>query len=436
MKFQYKHSSLIEETQFDPLKQQLEPYRKNLQRISQTKGYHEPESSIQLPNDISLLEKIEQTSKRLHSPTLQYVIVIGIGGSNLGGQAVYETIAGSMNLLADRLPKLIFLDTVTDEKMTAVTRVLERLVTKEDFLIVTISKSGTTTETIVNTEVLWAFVEEHFGSCEDRFVFITDEGSKLWEVAQSKKMECLSVPKQVGGRFSIFSAVGLLPLHLAGIEVKELVAGAKQAIVDGTSEDLSKNNALVSACLTYLHHQEGRSIHNTFLFSPKFEALGKWYRQLMGESLGKETNGEGQIVHAGITPIVSIGSTDLHSMAQLYWGGPDNIYTNLLYSFTGDVHKIPQYLALPGLVNDIQGSSLESVMKALYGGVKAAYEKKGRPYVQIDLEQADPYELGYYLQFRMIEIMYLAQLMNLNAFDQPAVELYKEVTRSLLHKPL
>ncbi len=436
MKFQYKHSSLIEETQFDPLKQQLEPYRKSLQRISQTNGYHEAESSIQLPNDISLLEKIEQTSKRLHSPTLQYVIVIGIGGSNLGAQAVYESIAGSMNLLADRLPKLIFLDTVTDEKMTAVTRVLERLVTKEDFLIISISKSGTTTETIVNTEVLWAFVEEHFGSCEDRFVFITDEGSKLWEVAQSKKMECLSVPKQVGGRFSIFSAVGLLPLHLAGIEVKELVAGAKQAIVDGTSEDLSKNNALVSACLTYLHHQKSRSIHNTFLFSPKFEVLGKWYRQLMGESLGKETDDEGKIVHAGITPIVSIGSTDLHSMAQLYWGGPDNIYTNLLYSFTGDVHKIPQYLALPGLVADIQGSSLESVMKALYGGVKAAYEKKGRPYVQIDLEQADAYELGYYLQFRMIEIMYLAQLMNLNAFDQPAVELYKEVTRSLLHKPL
>src|SRR3989338_1037410 len=361
MKLNYQQSSFIKKTDLNTLAQRLEPYRKTLQAISQTNGYHEPESSIHLPNDPLLLEKMYQTCERIYSPTLQYVIVVGIGGSNLGAQAVYEAIAGSMNLLGDRLPKLIFLDTVTDEKMTAVTRVLERLVTREDFLVIAISKSGTTTETIVNTEILWAFTEEHFGSCQDRFVFITDEGSKLWEVAQNKNMECLSVPKQVGGRFSIFSAVGLLPLHLAGIDIKALINGGKQAVSDGISSHLLKNHSLVCACLTYLHHQQGRHIHNTFLFSPKFETLGKWYRQLMCESLGKERDLNGNIVYAGIIPIVSIGSTDLHSMAQLYWGGPDVIYTNLVYSFTGDIHRIPQHLSLPGLVADIQGSSLECV---------------------------------------------------------------------------
>ena len=228
------------------------------------------------------------------------------------------------------------------------------------------------------------------------------------------------------------SAVGLFPLSVAGIDLTEFLRGAQQAVKDGVSQDLSVNHSLISACLTHLHVQQGRSIHNSFFFSPKFEALGKWYRQLMGESLGKEHDKNGTAIHAGIVPIVSIGSTDLHSMAQLYWGGPDHLYTNLIHSFTGDIHATPTQLALPGLIAHIQNTSIESVMKALYGGVKAAYQKKERPYAEIDLEQADAYELGYYLQFRMIEIMYLAHLMNLNAFDQPAVELYKEVTRNLL----
>ena len=131
-------------------------------------------------------------------------------------------------------------------------------------------------------------------------------------------------------------------------------------------------------------------------------------------------------------PIVSIGSTDLHSMAQLYWGGPDTTFTNLVFSFTGAVHTVSQRLALPGLVQHISGTSLEGIMQAIYGGVKAAYEKTARPYVEIDLEQADARELGYYLQFRMLEIIYLGRLLDVNAFDQPAVEMYKEVTRNLL----
>ncbi|NQV90167.1 hypothetical protein HQ487_02055 [Candidatus Uhrbacteria bacterium] len=431
MKFTYNHA-LISPTSLHPLIQRMSTYQKRLEQVAQATGYVEAESSIQLPNDEALLEQIQETAKRLHSPTLQYIIVIGIGGSNLGTQAVYEAIAGSMNLLVDRLPKLIFLDTVTDEKMTAVTRVFDHLTNKHDFLIISISKSGTTTETVANTEVLWTFIEEQYGNAQDRFVFITDEGSKLWDMAETKHAERLSVPTQVGGRYSVFSAVGLLPLALAGIDIKEFVHGAKQAIIQGTSDSETENDALVSACLTYVHMQQGRTIHNSFLFSPKFEGLGKWYRQLMGESLGKEMDLDGKIVHTGITPIVSIGSTDLHSMAQLYWGGPDDKYTNLIFSFTGAVHSVSQHPALQGLVANIHGTSLESIMQAIYGGVKSAYEQKKRPYIEIDLDLADAFELGYYLQFRMIEMMYLGHLLNINPFDQPAVELYKTTTRNLL----
>ncbi len=423
MKF-HSNKALLSDPSLSSLLETMAPYREHLASVAQRTDYLEPESSIQLPGNQELIKQLKEAAKRLHSPTLQYVIILGIGGSNLGTQAVYEAIAGSMNLLVDRLPKLLFLDTVTDEKMTAVTRVFEQLTHKGDFLAFVISKSGTTTETIANMEVLWASATEQLGDVRDRFVCITDEGSKLWNVAKENKLEVFSVPAQVGGRYSIFSAVGLLPLALAGVDTDELTVGARRALVDGTSADPSKNHSLVSACLTYIQMQAGRSIRNTFLFSPKLEALGKWERQLVAESLGKDGK--------GIMPIISIGSTDLHSMAQLYWGGPDTTFTYLVSSFTGAVHAVPQRLALPGLVQHISGTSLEGIMQSIFGGVKAAYEKTARPYVEIDLEQADARELGYYLQFRMLETMYLGQFLDVNAFDQPAVELYKSATRDLL----
>lgn len=431
MKYSYE-KALVLETDLSTSIASLASYRKELQNIAEQKDYAVPESSLQLARDEHLLKHVQTVAKRLHSPTLQYVIVIGIGGSNLGTQAVYEAIAGSMNLLVDRLPKLIFLDTVTDEKMTAVTRILEHLTIREDFLVIVISKSGTTTETIANLEVLWAYVKDQFGNPSDRFVFITEEGSKLWETAGQKKIERLEIPKQINGRFSVFSAVGLLPLALSGIDIENLLDGAKKAIMDGISDNLAKNHSITNAAVTYLKTRSGRPIHNTFLFSPKLEGLGKWYRQLMAESLGKNKDLNGKDVHAGITPIVSIGSTDLHSMAQLYWEGPDDKLTNMIFSFTGEIHATPQHLAFPGLVLDIQETSLESIMQAIFGGVKAAYEQQNRPYVEIDLEQADAWELGYYVQFRMIEMMYLGRLLNLNTFNQPAVEMYKTVTRKLL----
>jgi glucose-6-phosphate isomerase len=372
----------------------------------------------------TILAHVREVATQIKTNTLQYVVVIGIGGSNLGAQAVYDAVAGSMNLLVDRLPKLLFLDTVSDERITSVTRTLERLPSRDDFAVIVISKSGTTTETIANMEILWAFLSEHFGDPRSRVVTITEEGSKLWNVAGEKKIARLPIPSMVGGRFSVFSAVGLLPLVLSGINVDELLEGARDAVRDNTSGDLETNTALASAIITDTHRRAGRTILNSFLFSPKLESLGKWHRQLLAESLGKDGK--------GITPIVSIGSTDLHSQAQLYFAGPDDKFTHLIYSMSGDVNQVPQHLLFPGLVSDLQNKSLEQIMKAIVGGVKAAYASLKRPCVEIDLDGIGPCELGYYLQWRMIEVMYLSQLMRVNAFDQPEVELYKTHTRALL----
>ncbi len=420
-----------------PYKKKLEPYRKELERIAKSSGYEEMESSLQLPFDDELVTAVKAVAKAIKTPTLQYVVVIGIGGSNLGTAAVYEAIAGSMNQLVDRLPKLLFLDTVSDERMTAIYSKLVRLPEQEDFAVITISKSGSTVEPVANTEALMLRLREQFRDVRNRFAVITEEGSKMWKVAGENKFHRISLPGSVGGRFSVLSAVGLLPLHLANINIEDIRTGARAAVKENLSKELVQNHSMMNAILTYLNTQDSRNMHNSFMFTPKLESMGKWYRQLMGESLGKEHDLDGNVVHTGITPIVSIGSTDLHSMAQLYYGGPDDKYTNLVFSFKGEINQIPNNLTLPGLVKDIAGKSLEGVMHAIVDGVVAAYIEKGRPFVTMDMEGITAYELGYYLQFRMIEMMYLAKLMNVNCFDQPAVEIYKSaMKRSLQQKHL
>jgi glucose-6-phosphate isomerase len=433
MKFFYK-DALIKETEIQTAADSLSSYRERLAQIATHIDYADDEASIQLPFDDALLDRVQELAKAIQTPTLQYVVVIGIGGSNLGTMAVYDAIAGSMNLLVDRLPKLLFLDTVSDDRMTGVVRELTHMPTKDDFAIISVSKSGKTTEVIANTEVLWKKLNDHFGDVSDRITIITMEESKLWTVIEKRGLKKMSIPKKVGGRYSVFSAVGLLPLLLAKINLDHIREGARDAVKDGTSDELKTNHSIVSAILTHLHAQNGRIIHNSFLFAPKLEALGKWYRQLMGESIGKEQDVDGNTVNAGITPTVSIGSTDLHSMAQLYYGGPDDKFTNIIYSFKGDINLIPNNLQMPGVIENVQGKSLEQLAQAIVGGVKVAYASKNRPFIEIDLQGVSPYELGYYLQFRMIEMMYLAELMHLNAFNQPAVETYKEATRTLLSK--
>ncbi|MBT5808212.1 hypothetical protein HOI18_02950 [Candidatus Uhrbacteria bacterium] len=422
----------VDESDIQSVADTLADYREHLAEIATRVDYKDPEASLQLPFDDDLLEQVRNLGKSIQTSTLQYVIVVGIGGSNLGTKAIYDSIAGSMNLLVDRLPKLLFLDTVSDDQMTGVTQRLIRMHSKDDFAILSISKSGGTTEVIANTEVLWKILGDHFGDISDRITTITTEGSALWKAAATKGLGKIAIPENVGGRYSVFSAVGLLPLYLANIDLDQIRKGARDAIKDGTHTNLKKNHAMVSAIHTHLHAQQGRNIHNSFLFAPKLEALGKWYRQLMGESIGKEQDLDGNTVNAGVTPIVSIGSTDLHSMAQLYYGGPDDKFTNIIYSFKGDINVVPHSLQMPRLVKNVQGKSLERISEAIVGGVKTAYTAKNRPFIEIDLQGVTPRELGYYLQFRMIEMMYLAKLMNVNAFNQPAVETYKEATRKLL----
>lgn len=324
------------------------------------------------------------------------IIVAGIGGSNLGAMAVWQALGDGEGM--------VFAETLDARKLKRILALLKKKNRKKAALLI-ISKSGTTAETIANASVILRNLSKN-----DKVFAVTDEGSKLWRLAKEKKWEISVTPAEVAGRFSVFTPVGTLPLKLAGIKTSKFLAGSERAKKD-------KNAAEKSAEEIFQNYKAGKTIHDIFIFEPDLEYLGKWYRQLIGESLGKDGK--------GMTPTVSIGTTDLHSVGQLYLGGPKDKFTTFISVKNHDADFI---------VPDMAGKKFSEILAATLAGVKSAYKKQGLPFMEIELPDISEESLGYFMQMKMMETVHLGKLMGVNPFDQPQVELYKEETRKLLRQ--
>ncbi len=429
MKFNFQTTAGVDKLKLKKHALKLEPYLQKLAEICKTKKYFEPESSINLPFDAALFQQINKLKKNKVGKNLKAILVIGIGGSNLGAKAVYDAIHGSFDLLKiARNPKLIFIDTNSATYLQHLIFWLKKEIeSPEEILITIISKSGTTTETIANYEIIFNALSQKITPTRllTRVVAITDENSKLWEEARKQKIATLAIPKMIGGRYSIFSAVGLFPLLCGGINLKKLIAGSQQMQKLCLQNDPMKNPALASAIVIYENYQNKKTINDNFIFAPELESLGKWYRQLLGESIGKNEK-------TGITPTISIGSTDLHSVGQLYLGGPKDKLTTFIFAHGKNKISIPTRQQFPNLVEGLNNLPIQNLLSAIYNGTKKAYQKNKLPFVEIELAQIDEFELGQFLQFKMLEVILLGQLFGVNAFDQPAVEAYKIETRKIL----
>ncbi len=406
-------------------------YIQHLQSIAKKSAYDVPETSINLPNDKKLLDEVLEMSNRVITPELKYHILIGIGGSNLGTKAIYDALLGHFDIVQpQRLPRMIFVDTVDPKYLKALHDFVKENVNHPEQLLVTaVTKSGTTTETIANLEI----IQKEFDHTTSRLVLISSDSSPLTKYAKEKNYNHLTLPDSTSGRYSVFSAVGLFPLVTVGIDVEILQKGAQSITNECLDSDLSKNPAAISALTLYYYMKNGHNIHDTFVFHPELESLGRWYRQLMGESIGKRVDLSGKEIHAGMTPTVSVGSTDLHSVGQLYLGGPNDKIT-IFISTNHDITDIsvPKELSIPTVVEDIAGKKASSIMHAILAGVQKAYTTNDLPFMDIKLETISEYELGQFMQFKMIEMMLLSKLLNINAFNQPNVESYKEETRKIL----
>ena len=357
----------------------------------------------------------------------QHFVLIGIGGSSLGAETLFDALKGpTYNAHPQRDgPTFHVLDNVDPVKTAEVLDSVD--VGKTCFCVV--SKSGSTAESMANFLVCLEALEQAVGRerAREQVIFITDpHKGGLRELAREEGYKTLEVPPNVGGRFSVLSAVGLLPAAVLGLDVKALLEGAARALKACKTRSLETNPAWVIAGLHYLHNTlEGRGISVMMAYHERLATFADWYRQLWAESLGKE--GKGQ------TPVKAVGTVDQHSQIQLYNDGPkDKIITFLM------VEKFARDVAIPGLYGDkeflsyLGGHTLGELINSELVGTASALAKKGVPSLVVTLPRVTEDTLGKLFMVYEMATALSGHLYGINPFDQPGVEEGKRLTYGLM----
>jgi len=428
MQVTFKNCSHFKEEEIYTEAGRLQSYMTELEAASKSQTYTEPENSLHLPYDTEMITRVKGEVNKLVNKNLKYIFVVGIGGSNLSAKAVIEALPDNKNI-----PRITWLDNLSDNTVsTCLNEIIPTIKKPEEYLFFSISKSGQTTETLANTEILFEALTIAKLKPIERLLVISDTNSQFEKQARRNGVATLAIPSIVGGRFSAFSAAGLAVMYAARVDVDNLCLGARDITPYGFITDTKHNPAASSAAAKLLAIRDGLKVNDQFIFNPELESTGKWYRQLLAESIGKRFNAEGAEVFTGLVPTVSIGPTDLHSVAQLYLGGPRVVFTTFITSNEGKTHRVPSNRLFNDLVSMINGKTLSEIREAVITGTKTAYDDADRPYMTIELKDTTPYEIGALMQYQMMEIMFLGKLLNINPFDQPNVESYKTATKKAL----
>jgi glucose-6-phosphate isomerase len=392
---------------------------------------------FKLPFDDDSVRRIQSTADELN--VYENVVVLGIGGSALGTTAVHRALGAPFwNELdgdgRDGYPRLYVLDNVDPRTMGAL---LQRL-NPGSTLFNVISKSGSTAETLAQFLVARDWLERALGDGYRRhFVVTTEEGSgPLRRFAAQEQIPTLPIPLDVGGRFSVLTAVGLFPLALVGVDVARLVAGARAMTERCDAADLRDNPAGAFATLQYLADIDaGARIHVVMPYADRLHAIGDWFRQLWAESLGKARNLEGEAVHTGPTPVTALGATDQHSQVQLYMEGPfDKTVTFLNVLDPGDDVAIPSHYDDDSIAY-LGGHTIGELLRAESVATAAALTSHGRMNMSIELPRVDAHTIGQLLMMLEIATVYAGALYGIDPLDQPGVELGKKLTYGLMGRP-
>jgi glucose-6-phosphate isomerase len=367
------------------------------------------------------------------------VVILGIGGSALGASALLQALKPPhWNELDDEareyFPKLYILDNVDP---TSIGPLLDRLDLRRTLFNV-ISKSGATAETMAQ----YLIVKERMSrvmdaeACRGHFIFTTDpEKGVLRRIAAEESIAALPVPPNVGGRFSVLSAVGLLPAALIGIDVTALLQGAADMLERcNNAASLDTNPAGMFAALQYIAQAErGANIHVMMPYTDRLYGMADWFRQLWAESLGKRADRAGTDVFRGPTPVKALGATDQHSQVQLYMEGPfDKTITFLsVREFASDV-QIPRSYETVDELGYLGGSSLGTLLSAEQRATADALSKNGRMNMNIELNRIDAHAIGQLLMMLQVATVYAGAMYDVNPLDQPGVELGKVLTYGLM----
>jgi glucose-6-phosphate isomerase len=358
------------------------------------------------------------------------VFVIGIGGANLATKAIYDAHLGFAEGIIDQERKMIFLDTNDAETMSAVELHIGTLASAEEFALVLVSKSGKTIETLANAEFLVSRLENVFGDVKNRMVVVTTATSQLCIEAKERDITCVLLPEKLSDRFSAFSPTTTIPLALFGFPVGDYLSHAQHAYHALAS--VQKNSLLHTVNILDTQYKKGSHILDTWFFAPHFETLGKWHRQLAAESLGKSETKDGKRHRTGFTPIVSIGTIDLHSSLQLTLAGPKERITEFVSEEQEGSLTIGDAENLDLLSESLTGKTPQEISKAILQSVTHSYAEAKLPYFEIMLPHNTLEAIAQYMVYSMLQTYILGTHWNLNVFDQPNVESYKTEAREIL----
>ena len=374
------------------------------------------------------IRRIRAAAKQIRE-TSDVFVVIGIGGSYLGPRAAIELMQGANHNIGKKKgdPQIFF---AGNGLSTRAWNELQRLLEGKDFSIAIISKSGTTTEPAIATRALRWMLERKYGTegAKKRTYAITDPAKgALRQMATEEGWETFVIPPDVGGRYSVLSAVGLLPMAVAGIDPMEVMRGAAQAKKDYDIRSF-ENPVWLYAASRNLLYRKGKAIEILESYEPAFKMMGGWWQQLFGESEGKDGK--------GIFPVSAEFTADLHSLGQMIQQGERNIFETMV-RFDAPKQKLTiggDYKNLDGL-NYLEGKTLDFVDEQAFLGTLEAHVDGNVPVITMDMGELNNEKLGEMFYFFELACGISAYMLGVNPFNQPGVEFYKRNMFKLLGKP-
>ena len=388
---------------------------------------------VNLPEDYDKEEfsRIKKAAEKIKSDS-EVLVVIGIGGSYLGAKAALDflnhTFYNSLNADQRDTPQIFFAG--NNISSTYLSDLIE-VIGDKDFSVNVISKSGTTTEPALAFRVFKSLLIDKYGEEEAKTrIFATTDKEKgaLKSLADAEGFETFVIPDDVGGRFSVLTAVGLLPIAVGGGDIDELMAGANQARQDFSNDDISKNSAYQYAALRNILYRKGKVTELLINYEPNLQYLSEWWKQLFGESEGKDQK--------GIYPSSANFSTDLHSLGQYIQDGRRNLFETVI-----KVDKPKKSLTIPKEKEDLdglgylEGKEIDFVNTKAFEGTVLAHTDGEVPNFVLTIPDTSAYTLGYLFYYFEVAVAISGYLNSVNPFDQPGVEAYKKNMFALLGKP-
>ncbi len=373
--------------------------------------------------------RIQKAAKKIQSDS-EVLVVIGIGGSYLGARAAIEFCNGQMynGVRGENIPEIYFAgNNISSSYLNDIIKIIG----DRDFSVNIISKSGTTTEPAIAFRVFKKMLEEKYGKegAKGRIYATTDKArGALKALSDAEGYETFVVPDDVGGRFSVLTAVGLLPIAAAGIDIAEMMKGAQEAREVCADGDMSTNPSYLYAALRNILYRKGKNTEILVNYEPALTMMGEWFKQLFAESEGKDQK--------GIFPTAANFSTDLHSIGQFIQDGSRNLFETVIWVKQPRSEAYIEQAAedIDGL-NYLAGQSVQFVNSKAYQGTLMAHMDGGTPNIIVEIDEADAYHFGYLVYFFEKACGLSGYLLGVNPFDQPGVEAYKKNMFALLGKP-